>query len=64
MQCYTEVSNGQDGSGSSSKLSASCNSTRKSAAPALHAYTGKQVKFKGDGYWAVLRDVSEKFMKG
>ena len=32
------------------------------ALPALHAYTGKQVRFKGDGYWSVLRDVSKKIM--
>jgi fatty acid desaturase len=30
------------------------------ALPALHAYTGKQVKFKGDGYWDVLRGVFKK----
>lgn len=27
------------------------------ALPALHAYTGQSVKYRGDGYWRVLRDI-------
>jgi len=30
------------------------------ALPALHAYTGQQVKFRGDGYWRVLLNISKK----
>jgi fatty acid desaturase len=32
------------------------------ALPALHAYTGQAVKHLGDGYWRVLRNVSNKIM--
>lgn len=28
------------------------------ALPALHAYTGQLVKYRGNGYWRVLRDIS------
>ena len=33
------------------------------ALPKLHAYTGKSVKYRGDGYWQVLSDVSETILK-
>ena len=34
------------------------------ALPALHAYTGQSVKFRGNGYWRVLRDISGRIMGG
>lgn len=33
------------------------------ALPALHAYTGQSVKYRGDGYWRVLRKVIGKVIR-
>lgn len=34
------------------------------ALPKLHAYTGQAVKYRGDGYWRVLREVSGRILGG
>ena len=32
------------------------------ALPALHAYTGQSVKYRGDGYWRVLSDIFDRVL--